>query len=230
MCNPYPTGVSPSPPLSLGFSFLCTLQKSTENFRMLSFDDHWSFLPQPGPLSSSPPALSPVPSAVDVITIINLARDYAYICFPFSLSVSLSLSFSLMMRLPCEDHFILGLLWVSAAVFVPSLRRLRQRRRQIKCLCRLPLIKTYHKFRYEKLFCTISNVAIPPHYLVPHPLPRTNYNLFDVVLRSCVRLFIWVCWVPSLLLRYPGNVGSWKGSLSWEISLVSWESVMQRWG
>lgn len=162
MCNPYPTWVSPS--LSVGFTFLCTLQKSTENFRMLSFDDHWSFLPQPGPLSSSLPVLSPVPSAVDVITIINLARDYAYICFLFSFS----LSFSLMIRLPCEDHFILGLLWVSAAVSVPSLRRLRQRRRQIKCLCRLPLIKTYHKFRYEKLFCTISNVAIPsPHSSSP---------------------------------------------------------------
>lgn len=147
---------------------------------MLSFDDHWSFLPQSAPVSPSLPVLSPVPSAVDVITIINLARDYAYICFLFSLY----LSFSLMILLPCEDHFILGLLWVFAAVFFPSLRRLRQRRRQIKCLCRLPLIKTYHKFRYEKLFCTISNVAIPT---APHPWPGLTTTCS---MSCCVRVFV----------------------------------------
>lgn len=129
-------------------------------------------------LSLSLPVLSPVPSAVDVITIINLARDYTYICF-FSPP---SLFFSLMILLPCEDHFISGLLWVFAAVCFPTSRRLRQRRRQIKCLCRLPLIKTYHKFRYEKLFCTISN-----HSCSPDDSPELTTTCS---MSCCVRVFV----------------------------------------
>lgn len=147
---------------------------------MFSFDDHWSFLPQSAGLLSLSLCL-PVPSAVDVITIINLARDYAYICFSLSLFPSRWWFFWHAKIISFRVYF--GFLLPFS--FFPSSRRLRQRRRQIKCLCRLPLIKTYHKFRYEKLFCTISNVAIPTRFP-----PERDWLTTTCSMSCCVRVFV----------------------------------------
>lgn len=84
MCNPYPAGVS------LSLSFLSPVSGHTIkiNRKFSNAQFWWSLIifASVCPLSPSLPVLSPVPSAVDMITIINLARDYAYICLLFSLS------------------------------------------------------------------------------------------------------------------------------------------------